>query len=95
MTEIRKLIAIAIQKNKIIIGPSSIGIIKVFFFFFFFNFIKSLASFVSEIMVELLKIFIVGSISVLEVKFSSPKNENNLTATTKVMSCEITFPLLF
>ena len=43
----------------------------------------------------LISIFIVGSISVLEVKFSSPKNENNLTATTKVMSCEITFPLLF
>ena len=43
----------------------------------------------------LISTFIVDSISVLEVKFSSPKNENNLTATTKVMSCEIIFPLLF
>lgn len=43
----------------------------------------------------LISTFIVDFISILEVKFSSPKNENNLTATTKVMSCEITFPLLF
>lgn len=42
----------------------------------------------------LISTFIVGSISIREVKFSSPKNEN-LTATTKVVSCEITFPLLF
>lgn len=38
--------------------------------------------------------FIVDPILALEVKFSSPKNENNLTATTKVMSCEINFPVL-
>ena len=43
----------------------------------------------------LISTFIVGSISVLKVKFSSPKNENNLIAITKVMSCEITFPVLF
>ena len=31
--------------------------------------------------------FIVDLILVLEVKFASPKNDNNLTATPKVMSC--------
>ena len=37
---------------------------------------------------------IVDPVLVLEVKFSSLKTENNLTATTKVMKCEIISPLL-